>query len=106
MIFAAVALATAPSQRLNERILSERCLPTQFAPVRLGMMSDSELVLEWFFEKGRIQFFIDAELDDSLAVYLDGTSGGHVPEIENVAVSISNLDEVSDRAVKLAKKLA
>jgi hypothetical protein len=70
------------------------------------MMSDSELVLEWFFEKGRIQFFIDAELDDSLAVYLDGTSGGHVPEIENVAVSISNLDEASDRAVKLAKKLA
>ena len=101
-----IRLATSLLVSLEKRILSEQSLYTQFSTVHLGVMYDGELVLEWFYDKGRIQFFIDSELDDSMAVFLDGTEDGPLPKIENMAISATNLDDVTDRAVKLATELA
>lgn len=91
---------------LQTQILDAPSSYTQFSTVRLGIMSDGELVLEWFFDRGRIQFFIDAELEDSMAVFLDGRNEAPLPTIENMPISAADIDSVTQRAVDLAMELA
>ena len=91
---------------LQTQILDAPSSYTQFSTVRLGIMGDGELVLEWFFDRGRIQFFIDAELEDSMAVFLDGRNEAPLPTIENMPISAADIDSVTQRALDLAMELA
>lgn len=91
---------------LRNRIMEEPSSYVQFSPVRVGVMEDGEIVLEWFYDTGRIQFFIDAELGDSTVVFLDAVDGHPLPKVEDFPISTSNANEVAERAVEFAMEHA
>lgn len=101
-----IRLANSLLMSVQNTILAAPSTYAQFSTIRLATMADGELVLEWFYDKGRIQFFIDADLEDSMAVFLDGTEGNPIPRIENMAISTANIEAVASRAVELAMEYA
>jgi len=65
-----------------------------FAQIAATKLDDGTLLLEWVYKYGRVNFFIDEVVEESSAVFLDGSYGTDVPLVYETTFnggSVTNL---------------
>lgn len=93
---------------LQKKILDDQLysVMTPFRPIKYVMMDDGAILLDWAYMNGRVSFYIDQMIGDSVAIFLDGLVEGVFPETHEREISAGNVSSLASDAVRFASRLA
>lgn len=88
------------------RSSSEKYMDVSFSPMILHILGSGELLLEWNYASGRINFFIDRDLAESTVVYVKSVTAEDFPEVIENKIDFEDLPSQIAGLVGIAAELA
>jgi len=70
------------------------------------MKDDNAIVLEWAYRDGRVTYFIDEDINESIAIFIDDLNSTGHPIISEYDIKVETLPQIIAESIALVAKLA